>query len=91
MEDENLHNNVDIELVHEKEDNESISNQETANKKQKTDSVKSMNNTPETRFERIPCWQKNSTTFYNPEPGREELAENVYLSMLSGYNEPKTL
>ena len=35
MEDENLHNNFEIELIHEEENNESISNQETTNKKQK--------------------------------------------------------
>jgi hypothetical protein len=39
--------------------------------------------------ERIPCWQQNLQTFYNPHPGREEVAENTYLSLLEGMNEPK--
>ena len=38
----------------------------------------------------MPCWQHNLQTFYNPNPGREELAEFAFLSLLEGYNEPDT-
>jgi hypothetical protein len=37
----------------------------------------------------MPCWQRNLTILYIPELGGEELVEYAYLSMLSGYNEPK--
>jgi hypothetical protein len=90
LENKNLHNNFKIDLISKEEDNQSIPDQETANNIQETDSVESMNNKPETRLEKIPHWQRNLTTFYNPELGRVELAEYAYLRMLSGYNEPRT-
>ena len=36
------------------------------------------------------CWQHNLQTFYNPNPGREELAEFAFLLLLERYNKPKT-
>ena len=36
------------------------------------------NDESEGEKERIPCWQQNLQTFYNPHPGREEVAENAY-------------
>jgi hypothetical protein len=49
-----------------------------------------MNNPSKERVERMPHWQKNIITLFNPELGREESMEYAYSSMLSGYNEPKT-
>jgi Reverse transcriptase (RNA-dependent DNA polymerase) len=47
------------------------------------------NDNSEREKERMPCWQQNLQTFYNPHPGRKEVAENAYLSLLEGMNEPK--
>jgi hypothetical protein len=43
-----------------------------------------------TRIEKMPRWQRNIQTFYNPNPGQEEFTEFAYLAMLGGVNEPRS-
>ena len=76
-----------LEVIELLDDEENFDDQESDKVEEQQDLINKQEKKKNTTMTR---WQHNLQTFYNPNPGRKELAEFAFLSLLEGYNEPKT-